>query len=395
MTDPVIVIRRGRERSLLRRHPWIFNGSIASTSGDPASGATVAVRSEDGAFLAWGQFSPQSSIRARVWSLDERLRPGPQLIEQRVRRAWEMRAALLPGLDAVRVLNAESDGLPGVTADRFGDVIILQLTSAGAVYWREAIIAALVAVTGCTSIVEHSDSDAMRLEGLAPCTALAFGPEPARSIVIEEGAVRYGVEPAAGQKTGFYLDQRDNRGLMHTLAAGRDVLDCFCYSGGFALNAAMAGAASVTAIDSSGPALERAQANASLNNVADRVTWLEQDVFSYLRKLRDMAKSYDLIVLDPPKLAPTSAHAERATRAYKDLNLLAFKLLRKNGLLLTFSCSGGVDRALFQKVIAGAAQDAGVSASVLRHLGPGADHPVALSFPEGDYLKGLLCGVDR
>jgi 23S rRNA (cytosine1962-C5)-methyltransferase len=279
-----------------------------------------------------------------------------------------------------------------VIADRYGDTVVLQLTSAGADRWRDAIADALLAASGAKRIWERSDAEVRELEGLPPVTAALRGAREPTRIVISENSLKFGIDLEHGHKTGFYLDQRDNRRRVRELARGREVLDGFCYSGGFALNALTGGASSVTAIDSSADALALARGNAELNQLS-QVEWLEGDVFLLLRRFRDQARSFDLIVLDPPKFAPTAAHAEKAARAYKDINLLAFKLLRPGGLLVTFSCSGGVSADLFQKIIAGAALDAGVDARIIERLGAGLDHPVALNFPEGEYLKGLICRV--
>jgi 23S rRNA (cytosine1962-C5)-methyltransferase len=294
--------------------------------------------------------------------------------------------------DAVRLVHGESDGLPGIVADQYADTVVVQLTSAGADRWRGEIADALLETTGALRIWERSDAEVRELEGLAPeCGVLRGEREPARILVTEHG-LRFEVDLERGQKTGFYLDQRENRRRARSLAAGRDVLDAFCYTGGFALNALAGGARSVLALDTSTEALERAHANALLNGLAD-ADWIAGDVFKMLRQLRDERRGFDLIVLDPPKFAPTAAHAARAARAYKDVNLLAFKLLRPGGHLMTFSCSGGVPADLFQKIVAGSALDAGAQAQIIERLGPGSDHPVALNFPEGDYLKGLLCRV--
>jgi 23S rRNA (cytosine1962-C5)-methyltransferase len=292
----------------------------------------------------------------------------------------------------VRLVHAESDGLPGIVADRYGSTVVLQLTSAGADAWRGEIADALQEATGLERIWERSDADVRELEGLPAVSGPLRGPrEPARLVVTEHG-LTFEVDLALGHKTGFYLDQRDNRRLVRGLARGRDVLDAFCYTGGFALNALAGGARSVLALEISAEALERAHANAELNALPG-ADWIAGDVFQMLRRLRDERRSFDLIVLDPPKFAPTAAHAAKAARGYKDINLLAFKLLRPGGLLATFSCSGGVPAELFQKIVAGAALDANVQAQIVDRLGPGADHPVALNFPEGDYLKGLICRV--
>ena len=304
-----------------------------------------------------------------------------------------MRERLLPGCDAVRLVHAEADGLPGVVIDRYGDVAVLQLSSAGAMRWRDALVDAVDAVVKPKTIFERSDADVLMLEGLQPRVGLLRGAAPPQDMTVDDNGARFAIDVPHGHKTGFYLDQRDNRLRLRELAARCEVLDCFAYSGGFTINALKGGAAQVTTVDSAGPALEILRRNAILNNLP-APDCIEGDVFQVLRKLRDQARNFDLIVLDPPKFAPTAAHAEKAARAYKDINLLGFKLLRPGGLLFSFSCSGGVSRELFQKIVAGAALDAGVDAQIVGHLSAGADHPVALNFPESEYLKGVICRVN-
>lgn len=391
---PTLVLAAGRERSLLRGHPWVFSGAVEQGPRNAESGQTVRVCDHDGGFLAWAAYAPSSRIVARVWSQDPDATIDDAFLADRVRTAVARRSALLPrdALPACRLIHAESDGLPGVIADRFGDVIALQAMSAGAQRHKRALASALLAATGARSVYERSDGEAASLEGITPCSGVLAGPEPDAALVISEHGLTMEVDVRAGHKTGFYLDQRDNRALVRRLAAGRDVLDAFCYSGGFALSAALGGARSVQAVDSSEPALQQAARNAE-RNAQGAIEWLSADVFQHLRKARDRNQRFDLIVLDPPKFAPTARLAERAARAYKDVNLLAFKLLRAGGLLVTFSCSGGVSPELFQKIVAGAERDARVDASIVQRLHAGPDHPVALSFPEGEYLKGLLCHI--
>lgn len=388
-----LILKPGREKSLKRRHPWVFSGAVAKVQGNPGPGETVAIGSATGEFLAVAAYSPKSQIVARVWDWKERAIDGA-FFSKIIAQAVEQRRALLDGndTDAMRLVHGESDRLPGVVADRYGGTVVLQLTSAGAERWREVIADALLKVSGASRIWERSDAEVRMLEGLAPVTAALRGAREPTRIAISEQGLQFEIDLARGHKTGFYLDQRDNRRRVRTLARGRDVLDGFCYSGGFALNALAGGAKSVTAVDSSADALALARSNAELNKLAS-AEWLEGDVFQLLRRFRDQGRSFDLVVLDPPKFAPTAAHAGKAARAYKDINLLAFKLLRPAGLLVTFSCSGGVSADLFQKIVAGSALDAGVQAQIIERLGPGADHPVALNFPEGDYLKGLVCRV--
>ena len=388
-----LILKPGREKSLKRRHPWVFSGAVAEVQGNPESGETVELRSATGEFLAVAGYSPRSQIAARVWDWKERAIDRVFFQERIAAAISERRAFQYEDVtDAVRLVHGESDGLPGIVADRYGDVVVVQLLTAGAERWRREIADALVATSGVSRLWERSDADVRELEGLpATVGALAGAAEPSRVSIAESG-LRFDVDLAHGHKTGFYLDQRENRRKVRELSAGRDVLDAFCYTGGFTLNALAGGAGSVLAIDSSVHALELGRANAQANHLPE-AEWVEGDVFRELRRLRDEDRHFDLIVLDPPKFAPTAAHAEKAARAYKDINLLAFKLLRHGGLLATFSCSGGVSADLFQKIVAGAALDADVHARIIERLGPGADHPVALNFPEGDYLKGLICRV--
>ena len=390
-----LILKPGREKSLKRRHPWVFSGAVARLEGDPRSGETVEVRAHDGALLAVAAYSPESQIRARVWDWHSR-EIDAAFIGERILRAAHARETLLKSAisDSVRLVHAESDNLPGVIADQYGDTVVVQLNSAGAERWRDAIADAFAALPGVARVWERSDADVRKLEGLPQCSGLLRGAAANSRLLVHEHGLQFKVEIEAGHKTGYYLDQRDNHLFLRRIAHGRAVLDCFCYSGGFALNAIKGGAKWVTAIDSSGPALAAARDNAELNNLP-QAEWIEGDVFQTLRQFRDQNRHFDIIVLDPPKLAPTAAHAEKAARAYKDANLLAFKLLNPGGVLMTYSCSGGVSPDLFQKIVAGAALDAGVEARVEAWHHAAADHPVALNFPEGEYLKGLVCRIAR
>ena len=393
-----LILKPGKERSLYRRHPWIFEGSVARLNGRAKPGDTVDVLDADGRALARAAWSPKSQIRARIWSFDSQTIIDDAFFKRRVADAVARRQAMpqLAGQEGMRLIHGESDGLPGVIADRYGDTICLQLTAAGPDKWRKAIVGALVKATGVARIYERSDSDVRGLEGLEPVTGWVHGEAPDAALSIDENGVRLGVDVVGGHKTGFYLDQRDNRLLTRDLAAGKAVLNCFCYTGGFSLQALAGGAASTLSIDSSGPALVGARANLAMNPQLDasRAEWLEADVFEALRVFRKEGRRFDLIVLDPPKFAPSAAHAERAARAYKDINLLGFRLLNPGGYLMTYSCSGGIGLELFQKIVAGAAVDAGRDARILRRLAAGPDHPIALHFPEGEYLKGLLVQAD-
>jgi 23S rRNA (cytosine1962-C5)-methyltransferase len=388
-----VTLKPGREKSLLRRHPWVFSGAITRVDGNPQPGQTVDVLSDKGQFLARGAYSPVSQIRIRVWTFDSSEKVDADFFRRRVQAAIDARTPLEleKKTDAARLIHGESDGLPGLIVDRYGNCLVVQFLSAGADYWRDTITDALFDITGLKDIYERSDADVRELEGLPPRTGIIRG-NPAEQLTVTENGLRFSVDIAAGHKTGFYLDQRRNRQRVRALSEGRDVLDCFCYTGGFTLNARAGEAKSVLSVDSSFTALELLRENVSLNSLpSDRLQTLEADVFQGLRKFRDEGRSFDLIILDPPKFAPTSAQAEKAARGYKDINLLALKLLRPGGILVTFSCSGGVDAALFQKIVAGAALDAGVNASIVESLSQDGDHPVALNFPEGAYLKGLVC----
>ena len=388
---PALTLKAGREKSLLRHHPWVFSGAVAHLRGDVASGGNVAVCASDGRFLAWAALSPASQIRARVWSFDVQEVPDEALLRSRVAAAVARRAGMAADCDALRVVHAEADGLPGLIADRYADTLVVQITSSGAERWRDVLVAALREATGCANVFERSDADVRALEGLPVRIGVLAGAVPHGQLVINERGLRYRVDVATGQKTGFFLDQRDNRTAVGALCRDRDVLNCFCYTGGFTLSALAGGARSVMSVDSSAGALELAQQNVVLNGLDGvRTEWADADVFRYLRDLRAEGKTFDFIVLDPPKFAPTSKDAERAARGYKDINLNAMRLLRPGGMLATFSCSSGISADLFQKIVAGAAADAGLSFGIEQRFFAAPDHPVLMEFPEGEYLKGLL-----
>jgi len=387
-----IHLKPGRDKSVKRRHPWIFSGAVEKVDGEPASGETVLVKSA-GQPVAVAAWSPRSQIQARIWSFDAGTRIEKSFFESTVKKAIQLRKSLPASRhsNALRLVHGESDGLPGLVVDRYDDVLVAQFLSAGAEYWRETILDSLIEISGCESVFERSDADVRKLEGLESRVGFARGNREARRCPIVEHGLNFRVDVEGGQKTGFFLDQRDNRQRVRALAEGRDVLDGFCYTGGFSVAALAGGAASITAVESSAPALEIAKENVNANAMDfSRISFEQADVFAYQRLLRDQGRSFGLIVLDPPKFAPTAAQVKNAARAYKDINLMAFKLLKPGGLLATFSCSGGVSAELFQSIVAGAASDAGVDAKIIERFGPAADHPVALSFPEGDYLKGLL-----
>ena len=397
-SDPVVTLKPGKHRSLERRHPWVFSGAIAHVAGDPQPGATVAVRSADGALLGIGAYSPVSQIRVRMWTFGDTVATTGAIddafIADRIVSAAERRRALLAsGTDSARLVFSEADGVPGLTADRYGDTVVCQLTTAGADAWRNPIADALAALPGVRTVYERSDADIREREGLDAQVGLLRGDDPDPSLVAREGRWQYRIDPTAGHKTGFYLDQRNARLAIERLAPGTRFLNVFSYTGAFSVIAAGVGATDILSIDSSGPALATARINADLNGV-DIGELLEADAFTALRGLRDRARSYDLIALDPPKLAATDRQVDKAARAYKDLNLLAVKLLAPGGTLLTFSCSGAMTADLFQKVVAGAALDAGRTVRIVDRLTQPSDHPVPLAFPEAEYLKGLVLQAD-
>ena len=386
-----IRLRAGRERSLQRRHPWVFDGSVAGGRADV--GETVRVEAHDGRFLAWGAYSPASSIRVRAWSFDEAERIDRGFFARRIAAAIEVRAKLAIASDALRLVHGEADGLPGLVVDRYADTMVAQFGAAGVERWRETIADALVQACGGARLYERSDAAVRALEGLPERCGWLRG-EGATAIAIVEHGWRLTLDVAHGHKTGTYLDQRDNRAHFARLVRQFgcvDVLNAFCYTGGFTLAALAGGARRVTSVDSSAPALQRLREHLRLNGHDEGASEsVEADVNRFLREALAAGRRWDAIVLDPPKLAPTSSHAERAARAYKDLNRLALQALAPGGLLLSFSCSGGIGAELFHKIVAGAAIDAGVDARILGRLQAAPDHAGTLFFPEGEYLKGLV-----
>jgi 23S rRNA (cytosine1962-C5)-methyltransferase len=393
-----IRLREGKERSLLRRHPWIFDSAIARGGAD--AGETVRVESSSGQFLAWAAFSPSSRIRARAWSFNAAQRIDAAFLSALIGRAIRTRACFDIQSDGLRLIHGESDGLPGLIVDRYADTLVAQFTSCGVERWKGVITDALLRETGLTRLYERSDASVRGLEGLPEATgwlrggSAADGSAPPTELTIREHDWRLTLDIATGHKTGFYLDQRDSRQrfAVHTRHRKfQHVLNCFCYTGGFTVAALAGGAGHVTSIDSSGPALERARANVALNSFeAARTTFLDADVNASLRGFIEAGQTFDAIILDPPKFAPTAAHADRAARAYKDINRLALKLLVPGGELFTYSCSGGISADLFHKIVASAGIDAGVEGCISERLQGAPDHPMTIHFPEGEYLKGLV-----
>ncbi|AUT58211.1 class I SAM-dependent rRNA methyltransferase [Paraburkholderia terrae] len=396
-----VTLKPSKEKSLLRRHPWVYANAIDRVDGKPAAGATVLVRAHDGRFLARAAYSPHSQIRARVWSFDESEPVDHAFFKRRVQSALAHRQSMVRNTGATRLIFGEADGLPGLIVDYYiqdddskRGQIVCQFMAAGVEAWKDAIVQALIGATGCPNVYERSDVSIREKEGLEQTVGVLAGDAPPETLIASENGVRYHVDVRNGHKTGFYVDQRDNRALVQELSKDRDVLNCFCYTGGFSLAALKGGAKRVVSIDSSGEALALAQANVTANGFdAERATWIDADAFKTLRRLYDDGERFDLIVLDPPKFAPSREHVDRAARAYKDINLTGLKLLRPGGLLFTYSCSGAIDAELFQKIVAGAAADARVDARILKRLGAGVDHPLLTAFPEGEYLKGLLLQI--
>jgi 23S rRNA (cytosine1962-C5)-methyltransferase len=397
MPAATLLVKSGREKSLLRRHPWVFSGSVSAVQGEPSSGETVDIRDTQGRFLARAAYSPHSQIRARVWTWDEAEQIDESFFRRRLQQSLSARQALLNPLPdgALRLVHAESDCIPGLILDRYERTLVIQFLSTGPEYWRDLLADLCLELTGSEYLFERSDTDARRLEGLADRVGPLRGAVPPGTTIIQENGLLYQVDILHGHKTGFYLDQRLNRARVRDLSRDRDVLDCFSYTGGFTISALAGGASSVLSVDTSEPALLQLEHNLALNQLPlERSETIDGDVFQLLRGFRDRGRNFDMIVLDPPKFAQSASQVQHAARGYKDINLLSFKLLRPGGLLVTFSCSGGISEDLFQKIVAGAALDAGVHAQVMERLTQSPDHPVALNFPEGAYLKGFVIRVE-
>jgi 23S rRNA (cytosine1962-C5)-methyltransferase len=393
-----VVIKEGRDYSIKRQHPWVFSGGVERAAAGLTLGETVRVVADDGTALGFGAWSEASQIRVRMWTCDPAETVDAAFFERRIAAAIQLRTDLgvLRGDDnALRLVNAESDGLPGLVVDRYGDFVVCQFTAAGVERWKGEITGALARLLPtCEGIYERSDATVRDREGLEPVAGVLRGGEPPDQIPISENGCRYSVDVKGGHKTGFYLDQRINRARVASVAVGRETLNAFAYSGGFGVAAGVAGAARVTHVDLSAPALDLARANTALNGIAgDRAEFITGDVFQVLRQFRDSRRAFDLIVLDPPKFVESKGQVMAGCRGYKDINLLAMKLLRPGGLLATFSCSGLVTPDLFHKVVADAAVDAGRRVQVIERLQQGPDHPEDVCFPEGLYLKGLVCRV--
>ncbi|MFT5675378.1 MAG: 23S rRNA (cytosine1962-C5)-methyltransferase [Paraglaciecola sp.] len=390
-----IILQPGREKSLLRRHPWIFASAISSCVGRMNMGETVDVFSHDGAWLGRGAWSEHSQIQVRIWTFDQQESIDNGFFQRRIARAQQSREDLIKrdGLTGYRLIAAESDGLPGVTIDKYADVLVCQLLSAGAEKHRDKIVWALNKQFPQCAIYERSDVGVRKKEGLPEITQVLHGDVP-DEVVIEENGVKIIVDVKRGHKTGFYLDQRENRAIAAKYAEGKDVLNCFCYTGTFGSYALAAKANMVTNMDVSDLALETAKRNVEINGLdINKSEFVNQDVFQALRDYKSQQRHFDQIILDPPKFVDSKASLMRACRGYKDINMLAMQIMRPGGILCTFSCSGLLPFELFQKVVADAALDAGREVQIIERLSQAADHPISTNYPEGFYLKGLVCKV--
>ena len=392
-----VVLKPGREKPVLNRHPWVYSGAIRQVSGDPENGEILPVRDSQGQFLAWGYFNGHSQIALRLcsWDPDERIDTG--FWRRRLARAWLGRKGLegKSSTTAYRLVNAESDGLPGLIVDRYGSWLVVQFLTMGMETRRDEMTLLLDELApDAVGIYERSDVDVRKKEGLSPRVGPLRGSTPPPEVIIYENGLEFAVDLVTGHKTGFYLDQRESRLTLEKYAAGSEMLNCFAYSGAFAVYAARGGAKKVTNVESSAEALRTAQRNMVLNGYADReAEYIEADVFQQLRRYRDARRQFDLVVLDPPKFAHSQRGVNRAARGYKDINWLAMRLLRPGGTLFSFSCSGSISAELFQKILFGAALDAGRDVQIIGSLTQGPDHPILLTFPESAYLKGVICRV--
>ena len=392
-----VILKKSADSFIKRKHPWIFSGAIEKVEGNPSNGGTVQIFTSNKTLVGCGSFSPSSQIRVRVWSSDPKEKIDEDFFRKNISLAYSLREKFIYAskTNAYRIINAESDGLPGLIVDRYSDFLVCQFLSAGVEANKKIIVEILNDIFKPAGIFERSDVEVRTKEGLQPNQGLLRGIVPEELIEVLENGFKFLVDIKSGHKTGFYLDQRDNRSLVSEFSKGKNVLNCFSYTGGFSVYALAAGAKKVTQIDSSSSVLEIANKNIELNGLSpSSIENINDDVFNVLRKFRDERKTFDLIILDPPKFAESTSQIQQASRGYKDINLLAIKLLNPGGVLFTFSCSGHISQELFQKIVAGAALDSGREVKIIRHLTQSSDHPVSLNFPEGLYLKGLICFAD-
>ncbi len=392
-----VILKKAADSFIKRKHPWIFFGAIDRVEGNPSNGETVQIFTSDKKLIGNGSFSPSSQIRVRVWSFDPEEKIDTDFFRNKILAASELRKKLidLTQTNAYRIINAESDGLPGLIIDKYSDFLVCQFLSAGAEVNKKVIVEILDDILKPNGIFERSDIEVRTKEGLQPTQGLLKGNIPNDLIEVRENGFKFLVDIKGGHKTGFYLDQRDNRKLVTEFSTGKSVLNCFSYTGGFSVYALASGAEKVIQIESSLSALELANKNMELNGLnISNIENINGDVFEVLRKFRDERRTFDLIVLDPPKFAESASQIQKASRGYKDINLLAMKLLNPGGILFTFSCSGHISQELFQKIVADAALDSGKEVKLIKQLTQASDHPIAANFPEGLYLKGLICFTD-
>lgn len=392
-----IMLNPSREKSLLRRHPWVFSKAINKVIGKPLSGETIDIYDSKGNWIAKGAFSPISQIRVRIWSFNKDEAIDEDFFRSRIIKAKQLRNKVIEDgeLSGYRLIAGESDNIPGLTIDVYNNILSCQLLSAGVEFHRHVIFKILAEIFPNFGIYERSDVDVRKKEGLELTKGWISEPLNSTETIINEHGIKIKVDVEQGHKTGFYLDQRDSRLAAGRYAKGKTILNCFSYTGTFSLHCAKAGAKEVSNVDVSQPALELAKENLALNNLEDKnVNFIKQDVFKLLRQFREQGKTFDMIILDPPKFADSKAQLNGACRGYKDINMLAMQLLNKNGILLTFSCSGLMDANLFQKVVADAALDAKREGRIIERLHQAGDHPISLNYPEGYYLKGLVCQMD-
>ncbi|MBH2747394.1 23S rRNA (cytosine(1962)-C(5))-methyltransferase RlmI [Serratia marcescens] len=391
-----LFLAKGREKSLLRRHPWVFSGAVQRVEGKAHSGETIDILDSQGKWLARGAYSPESQIRARVWTFQQDEEINIDFFIRRLQQAqsWRDWVAQRDGLDGYRLIAGESDGLPGITIDRFQNFLVLQLLSAGAEYQRPALLSALQHCYPECSIYDRSDVAVRKKEGLPLAQGPVLGDLPPELLPITEHGMKLLVDIQQGHKTGFYLDQRDSRLAVRNYSAGRRVLNCFSYTGAFAVSALMGGCAQVISVDTSQAALDIAKQNVELNKLdLNKAEFVRDDVFQLLRNYRAQGEKFDLIIMDPPKFVENKNQLASACRGYKDINMLALQLLNPGGILLSFSCSGLMPTDLFQKILADAAVDAGRDVQFIEQFRQAADHPVIATYPEGLYLKGFACRV--
>lgn len=392
-----VFLKKSADSFIKRKHPWIFSGAIEKVEGNPANGETIQIFSSNKTLVGVGSYSPSSQIRVRVWSFNPEEKIDKDFFRKKFLAASQFRKRIVDTsqTNAYRIINSENDGLPGLIVDRYADYLICQFLSSGSDFHKKIITETLDEVFNPIGIYERSDVEIRIKEGLEPTKGTLSGKEPDDLIQILENGLKFSVDVKNGHKTGFYLDQRDNRKLVSEFSRGKNVLNCFSYTGGFSVYALSSGAKNLTQIEASESALDLSTKNIELNNPDDsKIENISGDVFEVLRKFRDERRTFDLIILDPPKFAESESQIQKASRGYKDINLLAIKLLKPGGILFTFSCSGHISQELFQKIVADAALDSGREVKIIKQLTQAADHPVALNFPEGLYLKGLVCSAN-